>query len=312
MIATMTNNRRLIVIYGATGVGKTALSIALAQRLAAPIISCDSRQVFREMRIGTAVPCESELAAAEHHFIQDRSVRDGFSAGEFESEALALLDELFKVNENVILAGGSNLYINALLCGFDALPGDEGIRRMLNQKYKAELVDMLQELDPDYHKIVDLNNTARVKRALEVCLASGQKYSQLRTGRAKKRNFSVYKIGVFRTREELYERINRRVDIMVGEGLEEEARSVLPYRALPALQTVGYREFFEFFDGHISREQAIELIKQKTRNYAKRQLTWLRAEKMDYELNLSTDEQINIEEIICHLSQPLHTSHQQQ
>lgn len=274
-----TNNKKLIVLYGATGVGKTELSIALSNRYNAPIVSSDSRQVFREMRIGSAVPTAAELAAAKHYFIHDRSIHEPFSAGAYEKEALNLLDKLFEQTSYVLLVGGSNLYINALLNGFDDLPSDETVREQVNKMTAEELQTKLAELDPAYYQTVDHNNMARLRRAVEVCLISGTPYSQLRTGNTKQRNFQVVKIGLHRDRAELYDRINHRVDMMMEQGLLEEARSLYEYRDLPSLQTVGYRELFDYFDGTTTLERAVELIKQNSRHYAKRQITWLRREQ---------------------------------
>lgn len=269
---------RLIVLYGATGVGKTQLSIALSERFAAPIVSSDSRQVFREMSIGTAVPSPAELAAAPHHFIHSHSIHESFSAGDFEKQGLRLLDELFREVRTVLLVGGSGLYINALLYGFDDLPSSVELRKELNKLELPELQSMLLEHDPHYYQEVDIQNIARVRRAVEVCIVSGKPYSSQRSGEVKKRDFSVIKIGMERPREELYDRINRRVDMMVEAGLEQEARNLYEYRTLTPLQTVGYREFFDYFSGLTTRERAIELIKQNSRRYAKRQTTWLRRE----------------------------------
>lgn len=267
------------MLYGATGVGKTELSIALSNRYNAPIVSSDSRQVFREMRIGSAVPTAAELAAAKHYFIHDRSIHEPFSAGAYEKEALNLLDKLFEQTSYVLLVGGSNLYINALLNGFDDLPSDETVREQVNKMTAEELQTKLAELDPAYYQTVDHNNMARLRRAVEVCLISGTPYSQLRTGNTKQRNFQVVKIGLHRDRAELYDRINHRVDMMMEQGLLEEARSLYEYRDLPSLQTVGYRELFDYFDGTTTLERAVELIKQNSRHYAKRQITWLRREQ---------------------------------
>lgn len=277
-IQLTTNNRQLIVLYGTTGVGKTKLSITLSHQLSAPIISSDSRQVFREMNIGTAVPTDAELAAAPHHLIHSHSITDHFSAGDFEKQALKILDNLFKEHPVVLLVGGSGLYINALLYGFDDLPSDASIRANLNTKDLHELQDLLRELDPVHATQVDIQNIARVRRAIEICLVSGKPYSAQRLGEVKQRDFEVIKIGIARPREELYERINCRVDEMIAQGLENEVRKLYNYRHLPALQTVGYREFFDYFDGLTTLERAIELIKQNTRHYAKRQTTWLRRE----------------------------------
>lgn len=270
---------RLIVLYGATGVGKTRLSIALSQQFSAPIVSSDSRQVFRQMKIGTAVPSDEERVAAPHFFIHNRSIHDGFSAGEFEKEGIMLLDKLFLEHENVLLVGGSGLYINALLYGFDDLPSSKIVREELNRLELSELQQILRERDPAYVNQVDIQNIARVRRALEVCIVSGKPYSEQRIGEAKNRNFEVVKIGLERPREELYNRINQRVDVMINDGLEDEARRLYEFRDLTPLQTVGYREFFDYFDGQYDRNRAIELIKQNTRRYAKRQTTWLRREQ---------------------------------
>lgn len=274
----MSKRQRLIVLYGATGVGKTGLSIELANHLNAPIVSSDSRQVYRQMRIGTAVPSEEQLAVATHYFIHDRSVTDRFSAGDFEKEGLALLEKLFAESDDILLVGGSGLYINALLYGFDDLPTSDDVRSKLNVMSLEELQPMLAELDSEYYKQVDIHNLARVRRAVEVCLVSGRPYSEQRSGTVRKRSFEIVKIGLERPREELYRRINERVDQMVDQGLELEARSLYQYRELASLQTVGYREFFDYFDGKYSLEHAIDLIKQNTRRYAKRQTTWLRRE----------------------------------
>lgn len=288
---------RLIVIYGATGVGKTKLSIALAGQIPAPIVSSDSRQVFREMTIGTALPSEQELAAATHYFIHDRSITNGFSAGDFEKEGLELLSGLFENHGTVLLVGGSGLYINALLYGFDDLPSDESVREQLNGLTLAQMQEKLAVLDTEYYQEVDLQNIARVRRAVEVCIVSGERYSSLRLGTVKKRNFEIIKIGLERPREELYHRINERVDIMIAQGLEAEARTLYEHRSLPALQTVGYRELFDYFDGNTTLERAIELIKQNSRHYAKRQGTWF---KRDHDIKwFNADDQDGIAEYIA-------------
>lgn len=274
----------LIVIVGATGSGKTDLSIALANRFRAPILSTDSRQVFRGMPIGTAQPTAEQLAAAEHHFIATLDIDQPFSCGMFESQALELLDRLFLTHRYAVAVGGSGLYIRALCEGMDELPeADEALRARLRQRVEQQglpaLCDELQRLDPIYHATVDLDNPARVMRALEVCLLSGRPYSSLRLARTAKRPFRIVKIGIDMPREVLYGRIDRRVDAMMAAGLEAEARRLYPYRHLNSLQTVGYKELFDYFDGLTSREQAVELIKRNSRRYAKRQLTWFRRDK---------------------------------
>ena len=271
----------LIVIVGPTGSGKTALAVTLARHYSAPIISTDSRQFYRGLAIGTAQPTAEELSLAEHHFIADREVEDDFNSGRYEHEALARLDELFKSHDIVVAVGGSGLYIQALCEGMDNLPeADDELRQNLKQRLDCEgiepLFEELSRLDPDYAEVVDRHNPARVMRALEVCITSGKPYSEQRKGEKRTRPFRIIKIGTDLPRDILYERINLRVDMMIADGLEAEARAMLPKRHLNALQTVGYREMFDYFDGNCSLDEAIELIKRNSRRYAKRQLTWFR------------------------------------
>jgi len=275
----MSTKRRLIVIAGATGSGKTDLSIEIARHYGAPIISTDSRQIYRGMAIGTAQPTSEQLRSAEHHFIACFDVTQEFNCGEFEKRALELLDELFERSETVVAVGGSGLYIKALCEGMDDLPeADKELRDALMKRYEAEglepLSGELKRLDPLYCESADLNNPARVLRALEVCRKTGMPYSSFRKGVRKPRNFDIVKIGIAMPREMLYERINRRVDMMIAAGLEAEARALLPYRKCNSLHTVGYSEMFEMFDGKISFDEAVELIKRNSRRYAKRQITW--------------------------------------
>ena len=282
MATTMSSKRgTLVVVVGPTGSGKSALAVKLATHLCAPIISTDSRQVFRGMPIGTAQPTREELAAAKHYFIADREVEDDFNCGKYETEALALLERLFTENDYVVAVGGSGLYVQALCEGMDDLPdADPALRENLKQRLEREglesLVAELRTLDAKYAEEVDLCNPARVMRALEVCLATGRPYSEQRKGVTAERPFNIVKIGTDMPRDVLYDRINRRVDMMVEEGLEAEARTMYPKRHLNALQTVGYRELFDYFDGNCSFEEAVELVKRNSRRYAKRQLTWFR------------------------------------
>lgn len=275
------STKRLIVVVGPTGSGKTDISIDIARRYSAPIISTDSRQFYRGMAIGTAQPSPEQLSAVEHHFIASNDVADCLNCGEYEVQALARLEELFAAHDDVVAVGGSGLYVQALCEGMDALPSvDEDLRNELIFRLENEgldaLAEQLQTLDPAYYAIVDRNNPARVVRALEVCLQTGRPYSEQRTGVRRKRDFEIVKVGVDMPREVLYKRISRRVDRMMAEGLEAEARTMYPFREYNSLQTVGYRELFDYFDGRTTLAEAVELIKRNSRRYAKRQLTWFR------------------------------------
>lgn len=303
-IATTMSSKQptLIVIVGPTGSGKTALAVTLARYFFAPIISTDSRQFYRGLPIGTAQPTAEELSLAEHHFIADREVEDDFNSGRYEHEALARLDELFKSHDVVVAVGGSGLYIQALCEGMDNLPeADDELRQNLKQRLEREgiesLFEELSRLDPDYAEVVDRHNPARVMRALEVCITSGKPYSEQRKGTKQTRPFRIIKIGTDLPRDILYERINLRVDMMIADGLEAEARAMLPKRHLNALQTVGYREMFDYFDGKCSLDEAIELIKRNSRRYAKRQLTWFRRDA-----DIAWFSPHDIEPIISHIN----------
>ncbi len=273
--------KTLIVVVGPTAIGKTALAIELAKQYQTEIISADSRQFFKEMSIGTAKPSDEELTAAPHHFINSHSVTQFFSTGDFEVEALALLEKLFQKHQVLIMVGGSGLYINAVCNGLDEMPEiDLAIREKLNQQFAtkgiAAIRKQLAELDPEYFEKVDQSNPQRMIRGLEVVLSTGQKLSSLLTSNKKERPFNIIKIGLNTDREILYNRINHRVDIMVENGLVEEVKSLAAYKELNALKTVGYAEIFDYFDGEIDLPTAIDKIKQNTRHFAKRQLTWFR------------------------------------
>lgn len=287
--------KTLIVIVGPTAIGKTSLAIELAQLYKTEIISADSRQFFREMNIGTAKPSLAELAAAPHHFINSHSVGQLFSVGDFEIEALALIDQLFKKHAVLIMVGGSGMYINAVCNGLDKLPEiDLNIREELNQRFVTSGIEgirtQLAQLDPEYFTTVDQHNPQRMIRGLEVVLSTGKKLSSFLTATRKKRPFNIVKIGLNTDREKLYERINKRVDQMVEDGLVEEVKSLLPYQSQNALKTVGYTEIFGYLAGEIDLPQAIDSVKQNTRRFAKRQLTWFRKDEkiMWFEPNQST------------------------
>jgi len=277
-------NKTLIVIAGPTASGKTAAAIQLAQHYNTVIVSADSRQFFREMSIGTAKPTETELAAAPHYFINSHSITEPFSVGDFERQCMQLLEELFQKHDVVILVGGSGLYIKAITEGFDELPtADPDIRDRLNTELTANGIEPLQErlkqVDPIYHAEVDINNPQRVIRALEVYEATGNPISSYRKSTINKRQFNIIRFGLDMPREKLYDRINQRVDIMVKDGLVEEVAALMLYRTYNALNTVGYSELFNYFDGKTDMDTAIAAIKQNTRRFAKRQLTWFRKDK---------------------------------
>ena len=274
----------LTVILGPTGVGKTRVAIDVAKKLKTEIISCDSRQIYRELRIGTAVPSDNELAKVKHHFIQSKSIHDYYNASMFEFEALDLLDKLFKKYKRVVMVGGSGLYINAVCYGIDELPTiDPGLRKELAEKYKNEGIESIRKqlklLDPEYYSIVDLKNHKRILKALEVSIMTGKPYSSFLLHQIKERSFNIIKIGLSMKRDELYKSINERVDRMIADGLLYEAKQYYKDRNLNSLNTVGYKELFEYLDNKITFENAIELIKKNTKNYARKQLTWFRKDR---------------------------------
>ena len=274
-------SRRLVVILGPTAVGKTDFSVQKALEYGSPVISCDSRQIYKEMTIGTAVPDREQLEAVKHYFIQTVPVTQTYTAGDYERDAISLINRLFdEGHETLVMTGGSMFYIDAVCEGLDDLPdGDPELRASLWERLRAEgvgsLVEELKSRDPETYSRIDKENSQRVIRALEVCLVSGRPLSSFSSG-GKKRNFEIEKIGLSRPREELYSRINQRVLDMIRLGLEEEVRSLLPYRDLQALQTVGYKEMFDYLDGKYPLEEAVRLIQRNTRHYAKKQMTWWR------------------------------------
>ncbi len=276
--------RKLIIITGATGVGKTDYSIEAALKYGSPVISCDSRQIYKEMTIGTAVPDASQLAAVKHYFIHSISVTEPYSSGQYEIDALKLIDQLFaEGHETLVMCGGSGFYINAVCNGLDSLPvPPPELRESLTRRVREEGVDALanelKQLDPKAWASIDIKNGQRVVRALETIIVSGRSFTEFKLSQPKKRNFEIEKICLFRPREITFDRINRRVIKMIDDGLVEEVKSLVQYKGLPALQTVGYKEIFSYLDGNISLDEAVRQIQSNTRHYAKKQLTWWKRE----------------------------------
>jgi tRNA dimethylallyltransferase len=295
----------LIVLLGPTGVGKTDVSINLAARFNCDIISADSRQFFREMSIGTAVPNANQLNTIKHHFLQFLSIKDYYSSSLFERDVLELLPDLFRKNNIALMSGGSGMYIDAVCNGIDDIPDlDPGVREKYIAMYNDEGIEglrvALKLLDPEHYTKVDLKNHKRILRALEICETTGRPYSSFLSKKKKERDFSIIKIGLERNRDDLYKRIDQRVDNMVKNGLEEEVRILREFRNMNALNSVGYKEFFDFFDGKITREKTIELIKRNSRRYAKRQITWWGKDK---EIRWFQPEQV--EEIVCYINESI-------
>lgn len=274
----------LIVLIGPTGVGKTELSLRLAEHFHTCIVSADSRQLYADLKIGTAAPTSEQLNRVPHYLVGTLKLTDYYSAARYEEEALAILDHLFRQHDTVILTGGSMMYIDAICKGIDDIPTvDTETRELMLQRYETEglekLCAELKLLDPEYYRIVDLKNPKRVIHALEICYMTGKTYTSFRTQQKKQRPFRIIKVGLTRDRAELYDRINHRVDIMIEEGLLEEARSVYPYRTLNSLNTVGYKEMFNYLDGTWELPFAIEKIKQNSRIYSRKQMTWFKRDE---------------------------------
>lgn len=280
----MPAKKTLVVLLGPTGVGKTKLSLTLAGLLHSPILNADSRQMYRDIPIGTAAPTPQTLARVPHYFVGTLGLEDYYSAARFEEDVMALTQDLFQTHDALLLSGGSMMYIDAVCKGIDDIPTiDEETRRMMVEKYEQGGLEPLQQelklLDPDYAKVVDLKNPKRVIHALEICYMTGRSYTSFRKQEKKERPFHILKIGLRRDREELYSRINQRVDEMMEDGLLEEARRVYPHRTLNSLNTVGFKELFNYFDGIWPLELAIEKIKRNTRIYSRKQMTWFKRDK---------------------------------
>lgn len=295
--------KSLIVLVGPTGVGKTETSLALAEHFHAPILNADSRQIYKGMTVGTAAPTLEERSRAEHHFVQFLNPGDYYSAAQFELDAMALLGDLFQKHDYVLLSGGSMMYIDAVCHGIDDIPTvDDVTRKMMLERYEKEglepLVQELRVLDPEYYQIVDLKNPKRVIHALEICYMTGKTYSSFRTNTKKQRPFHIVKVGLRREREVLYDRINRRVTKMIQEGLEDEVRALLPFRHTNSLNTVGYKEMFAYFDGKMSLEEAADKIRQNSRIYSRKQMTWF---KRDSQIKWFEPEQLG--DIIAYISE---------
>ena len=300
----MRKNKNLIYIAGPTGVGKTDLSLEIAKKFNTDIVSCDSRQFYKELKIGTSPPSNSQLKEVKHHFIHNKSIHDLYNVGKYEKEAITVINDLFKEKDNLILVGGSGLYADSIMFGIDDFPDVPlDIRNNIIADFKSGGIEIIQnklkKLDPEYYEEVDLSNFNRIIRALEVIELTGKKFSSQRTKKEKQRVFKSHVLIIETDREKLYKRINNRVDIMIKEGLEEEAFKLKNFKELNTLNTVGYKEFFSYFDDKLTYTQAVEKIKQNTRNYAKRQITWLK--KYTNPVNVYNNQEI--ESIIIKLNQ---------
>ena len=300
----MRKNKNLIYIAGPTGVGKTDLSIEIAKKFNTDIVSCDSRQFYKELKIGTSPPSNTQLSEVKHHFIHNKSIHDKYNVGKYEKDAIAVINDLFKEKDNLILVGGSGLYADSIMFGIDDFPDIPlDIRNNIIANFKSGGIEIIQnklkKLDPEYYEEVDLSNFNRIIRALEVIELTGKKFSSQRTKKEKQRVFKSHVLIIESDREKLYKRINNRVDLMIKEGLEEEAFKLKDFKELNTLNTVGYKEFFSYFDDKLTYTQAVEKIKQNTRNYAKRQITWLK--KYSNPINVYNNQEI--ESIIIKLNQ---------
>lgn len=300
-----TLKKYLTCIVGPTAVGKTSTAIKVAQFLNTEIISADSRQFYKELEIGTAKPDALELSEAKHHLVNSLSIHDEYDVGQFESDALAIINQVHERNNSVVMVGGSGLFVDAVCNGLDEFPEiEEGLRDTLNDEFKQKglqrLVDELEGKDPEYWSTVDRKNPQRIIRALEVIRSTGKKFSDFRKRSKKERPFQVIKIGLTMEREQLYDRIDRRMDVMIEQGLFEEAKQFLPYKGLNALQTVGYQEIFPYLEGDYDYAEAVRLLKRNSRRYAKRQLTWFRKDE-----SVEWFEPSNTEQILGYIDQKI-------
>lgn len=299
----MTKNKNLIYIAGPTGVGKTDLSLEIAKKFNTDIVSCDSRQFYKELKIGASPPSYSQLKEVKHHFIHHKSIHDVYNVGKYEKDAITVINDLFKEKDNLILVGGSGLYADSIMYGIDDFPDiPSGIRNNIIADFKSGGLEFIQnklkKLDPEYFEEVDLSNFNRIIRALEVIELTGKKFSSLRTKKEKQRIFKSHVLIIETDREKLYKRINDRVDSMIKEGLEEEALKLKDFKELNPLNTVGYKEFFNYFEDKLTFTQTVEKIKQNTRNYAKRQITWLKKYSDAKKINMSRNIKVNINKIL--------------
>ena len=299
----MKKNKNLIYIAGPTGVGKTDLSLEIAKKFNTDIVSCDSRQFYKELKIGASPPSNSQLKEVKHHFIHHKSIHDVYNVGKYEKDAITVINDLFKEKDNLILVGGSGLYADSIMYGIDDFPDiPSGIRNNIIADFKSGGLEVIQnklkKLDPEYYEEVDLSNFNRIIRALEVIELTGKKFSSLRTKKEKQRIFKSHVLIIETDREKLYKRINDRVDSMIKEGLEEEALKLKDFKELNPLNTVGYKEFFNYFEDKLTFTQTVEKIKQNTRNYAKRQITWLKKYSDAKKINMSGNIKVNINKIL--------------
>jgi len=298
----MRKNKNLIYIAGPTGVGKTDLSIEIAKKFNTDIVSCDSRQFYKELKIGTSPPSNTQLSEVKHHFIHNKSIHDKYNVGEYEKDAIDLINKIFSIKDYLILVGGSGLYADSVIYGIDSFPEvpqefRDNNRILFEKKGIKYLQKKIEKLDPEYYSKVDLNNSSRLLRALELIEFTGKSFSSMRSGKAKERNFNTQIISLDCSREYLYSRINNRVDKMIDDGLEKEVFELKQFKNLNTMNTVGYKEFINYFENKVSYEEAVNKIKQNTRNYAKRQITWFKRYKNSRRINIEENYNLDIKNL---------------